>query len=89
MKLQLLFLILSLFTMTLTAQSNTESEIMSLSLEKFHWKTTGQFDKISNLFDDELVFVHITGNITTKDNWINQLKTGRFVYNKIEQKEAS
>jgi len=75
--------------MSITAQSNTASEILDLSLEKFRWKTTGKFDLLADLFDDELVFVHITGHITTKDDWINQLKTGRFVYNKIEQKEAS
>ena len=75
--------------MPITAQSGTESEILNLSLEKFRWKTTGEFDSLADLFDDELVFVHITGHITTKDDWINQLKTERFVYNKIEQKEAS
>lgn len=69
--------------------TTTEKEILQLSLEKFQWKTTGKFDRLSDLFDDELVFVHITGHITSKEDWINQLKTGRFVYNKIEQKEAS
>ena len=29
------------------------------------------------------------GHITTKADWINQLRTGRFVYNKIVEKEAS
>lgn len=71
------------------AQPATEEEILQLSLKKFEWKTSGKFDLLAGLFDDELVFVHITGQITTKENWINQLKTKRFVYNKIEQKEAS
>jgi hypothetical protein len=65
-----------------------ENAILNLSKEKFHWKTTGQVDKLADLFDDELVFVHITGATTTKADWINQLKTGRFVYDRIEQKEA-
>ena len=71
------------------AQTPTEKEILDLSLEKFSWKTTGKFDLLADLFDDELVFVHLTGHITTKADWINQLKTKRFVYNNIEQKEAS
>ena len=75
--------------MSITAQSNTASEILDLSLEKFRWKTSGKIDLLADLFDDEMVFVHITGHITTKEDWINQLKTGRFVYNTIEQKEAS
>jgi hypothetical protein len=71
------------------AQSKTEQEILNLSLEKFRWKTEGNIDKVEDLFDDELVFVHLTGHITTKADWIDQLRTKRFVYNKIVQKEAS
>jgi hypothetical protein len=70
-------------------QSKTEKEILDLSLEKFCWKTEGNIDKVEDLFDDELVFVHLTGHITTKADWIDQLRTKRFVYNKIVQKEAS
>ncbi len=87
---QIIILFISIFcNMELLAQSETEKEILELSLEKFRWKTTGKFNLLADLFDDELAFVHITGHITTKDDWINQLKTGRFVYNRIEQKEAS
>jgi ketosteroid isomerase-like protein len=56
---------------------------------KFKWKTTRQIDKVEDLFDDDLVFVHLTGHITTKADWIRQMRSGQFVYNKIEQKEAS
>jgi hypothetical protein len=67
----------------------TEKEIIELSQEKFRWKTTGKFDLLADLFDDELVFIHLTGDVTTKVDWISQLKRGTFVYNKIEEKEAS
>lgn len=67
----------------------SEKEILDLSKEKFLWKTSNQFDKLAALFDDELIFIHITGHITTKADWINQLKNRRFVYNKIEQRNAS
>ncbi|MBB2146852.1 DUF4440 domain-containing protein [Pedobacter sp. LMG 31464] len=67
--------------------TNSVEEILELSLEKFRWKTTGQIDNVANLFDDELVFVHITGHVTNKTEWINQLKTKSFVYNKIDPQE--
>ncbi|SEW46201.1 protein of unknown function [Chitinophaga sp. YR573] len=73
--------------METNTQQFSEKEILHLSNEKFQWKTTRQFDKLADLFDDELIFIHITGHITTKADWINQLKTGRFSYNKIEPKE--
>lgn len=61
---------------------------MNLSLEKFKWKTTGKYDKLSDLFDDNLVIIHISGHTTTKKESIDQVKSVRFVYNQIEQKEA-
>lgn len=73
----------------LAAQTKAEKEILDLSLEKFKWKTEGKIDLIEDLFDDELVFVHLTGQITTKADWIRQMRSKSFVYNKIEQKEAS
>jgi hypothetical protein len=75
--------------MDASAQTTTEKEILYLSQEKFRWKTEGNIDAVADLFDEELVFIHLTGHITTKVDWINQLRTGRFVYNKIVQKEAS
>ena len=68
---------------------DVQKEILELSLEKFRWKTTGYIDLLTNLFDDELVFIHITGHVTTKTEWINQLRTRAFVYDKIQQKEAN
>lgn len=69
--------------------TKAENEILQLSLEKFRWKTEGKVDELASLFDDELVFIHLTGHTTSKKEWISQMKSGSFVYNKIEQKEAS
>lgn len=66
-----------------------ESEILSLSVEKFRWKTTGDFDLVEDLFDDNLVFVHITGFVTTKREWISELRSKRFRYDNIALQEAS
>lgn len=65
------------------------SEILQLSLEKFHWKTTGQIDRVNDLFDDDLEFTHITGRVTSKREWIDELRSKRFIYNSIEDKGAS
>lgn len=44
------------------AQTATEADILALSQEKFRWKTTGRIDLVENLFDDELVFIHLNGH---------------------------
>jgi hypothetical protein len=84
-----LYASLMLLMTTQFAAQTTEKEILDLSKEKFQWKTTGKFDPLAQLFDDELIFIHITGQIATKANWISLLKTRTFVYNRIELKEAS
>ena len=64
-------------------------EILALSLEKFRWKTEGDFAALENLFDDDMVFVHLTGDITTKAEWMLQLRAGTFRYDRIEPHEAT
>ncbi len=54
--------------MNALAQSTTETEILNLSTEKFRWKTEGKIDLVADLFDDELVFVHITEILLPKAN---------------------
>ncbi|GLU56899.1 hypothetical protein Dfri01_63600 [Dyadobacter frigoris] len=66
-----------------------ENKILDLSLEKFRWKTEGRMDLVEDLFDDGLIFIHLTGHVTTKAEWIRQLRSRQFVHTKIEQKEAS
>jgi len=88
--------LISLFLMTAlsvvpatpaSARSAEETEILNLSMEKFRWKTTGNVDAVADLFDDELVFVHLNGNITSKSEWIAQMRSHRFVYKAIEVEE--
>jgi hypothetical protein len=70
-------------------QLATETEILTLSQDKFRWKTTGQIDLVEDLFDDELVFIHLNGHFSTKKEWIQELKSKRFIYNVIDLKEAA
>jgi len=57
-------------------------------MQKSRWKTAGNLEAVANLFDDGLVFVHLNGHITSKSEWIDQLRSGRFVYNAIDVKET-
>jgi hypothetical protein len=72
-----------------SSKSRTESEILDLSREKFRWKTERELDPLAELFDDEVTFVHLNGVAQSKADWIRDLRSGRFVYNKIDVKQAS
>ena len=67
----------------------SDEEIIRLSMDKFRWKTAVDVDRVEDLFDDELVFVHLNGHVTSKRDWIEQMRSGRFVYNRIEPHEMS
>jgi Domain of unknown function (DUF4440) len=73
-----------------TAQpAAAENEVIKLSADKYRWKTEQQIDQLESLFDNSLVFVHINGYISNKKEWIGEMRSGRFVYNEINIKEAS
>jgi hypothetical protein len=44
---------------------------------------------LEDVFDDELVFVHLNGYITSKREWMSELRSRRFVYDRIEPHETS
>jgi ketosteroid isomerase-like protein len=71
------------------APATTEEEILQLSTDKFRWKTTGDLGAVADLFDDDLVFVHLNGHITSKQEWLAELRAKRFVYNAITLQEAA
>ncbi|RKQ92991.1 uncharacterized protein DUF4440 [Solirubrobacter pauli] len=66
-----------------------EHEIRALSDAKWRWATDGPLDRLEDLFDDELVFVHLNGHITSKPEWMGELRSQRFVYDRIETHETS
>ena len=84
-----------LFIMAITpveqsvAQSATEFEIVRLSAEKYRWYVDRKVDLVEDLYDDALVFIHLTGHVSSKPEWIAEMRSGRFVYNKIDIREAS
>ena len=71
------------------AQFSSEKEIIQLSADKYHWYTEQKIEPVKDLYDDDLVFVHLNGHISNKKEWIGEMLSGSFVYNQINVKEAS
>jgi hypothetical protein len=70
-------------------QSSDEKEIVRLSADKYRWYTERKTEQVEDLYDDGLVFVHLNGHISNKKEWISQMRSGSFVYNQINEKEAT
>ena len=83
-------LMLMLFTSNSFAQnaSGAEQEIIALSKQKWQWTADTDVDKLTPLFDDKSVFVHMGGS-WGKTQEINVIKGGGIHYKKADILEVS
>ncbi|WKL45191.1 nuclear transport factor 2 family protein [Flavobacterium sp. ZE23DGlu08] len=81
-------LLLVLFTTNTFAQNTAEQEIISLSKQKWEWMADKNVDKLTPLFDDKSVFVHMGGS-WGKAQEINVIKSGGIHYKKADVHEVS
>lgn len=82
-------LILILIANTSFAQNTTaEKEIIQLSQQKWQWMADKNVDKLTSLFDDKSVFVHMGGS-WGKTQEINVIKSGGIHYKKADVHEVS
>lgn len=81
-------LLLVLFTTNTFAQNTAEQEIISLSKLKWEWMADKNVDKLTPLFDDKSVFVHMGGS-WGKTQEINVIKSGGIHYKKADVHEVS
>ena len=89
MKSLLLFVSLSLLTLSSTfAQSSEEQTLIQLSLDKWQWMSDKDVDKLDKLFDAKAKFVHMSGT-WKKDEELDIIKTGRIWYKKATVKDTA
>ena len=89
MKSILLFLSLSLLTLSPTfAQSAEEQTLIQLSMDKWQWMSDKDVDKLDKLFDAKAKFVHMSGT-WKKDEELDIIKTGRIWYKKATVKDTA
>lgn len=78
----------SLPNSTTTNPTKSEQEILQLSKEKWGWMADKNVEKLSTLFDEKSVFVHMGGS-WGKDQELATIKSGNIWYKKAEVYGAS
>ena len=68
--------------------SETEQQIITLSKNKWQWMADKDVDKLTPLFDDKSVFVHMGGSWGKKQE-IDIIKSGGIHYKKADVHEVS
>lgn len=65
-----------------------EQELLDLSKQKWQWMSDKDTDKLTHLFHDQSVFVHMGGS-WGKEQEVNVIKSGGIWYKKTDIQEAS
>ncbi|MDZ4716066.1 MAG: nuclear transport factor 2 family protein [Cytophagales bacterium] len=71
------------------AQDTAERDVLSLSMAKFGWLINKQADSLQKYLDDRIQYIHSNGWIQTKAEILEDMLSGKLVYQKVEVKEAS
>lgn len=85
----LLFIIGLFISLSVSAQTKKESEVLKLSEAKFQYQLSKNWDALSDLFDDNIIIQHSRGNIQPKTEYFKNLRDGDLIYNKIDVYEKS
>ena len=70
------------------AQTN-EQAVLDLSKKKFGWMIRMKYDSLQAALDDRLMFVHSNGWVENKQEFIQDIKSGKLRYTNIQILEAS
>jgi hypothetical protein len=80
----LLSLLYISFTYDLSAQTQTEQQILALSKKKFDWMIHKHLDSLKNVLDDNLHYVHSNGWIETKQEVLDDIASGKLNYTSVD-----
>ncbi|MCK6616709.1 MAG: nuclear transport factor 2 family protein [Cyclobacteriaceae bacterium] len=80
---------LIILSQDVSGQINDQKEVLWLFHKKFEWLKNHQFDSLRWMLDDNLMYIHSNGWVETKADVIDDLKTGKLVYRKVDIMEAS
>lgn len=69
-------------------QTVEEKHVLQLFYKKFEWMKNHQLDSLSRMLDDNLLYIHSNGWVETKQDVIENLKTGKLIYRQVTINEA-
>jgi len=70
------------------AQTEDEKALGSLHVKKFDWLIHNDADSLTILLDDKVQYIHSNGWVETKQEILNDLKSGKLNYQNVTVKDA-
>ena len=71
-----------------TKKEKIEQNIITLHKKKFDWLISKQYDSLAALFSENVEYIHSNGWIENKTEIIDDLKSGKLNYKRVEVSEA-
>lgn len=70
------------------AQTTDERAVSELSRRKFSWLIRRDADSLSRVLDDRLEYIHSNGWVQSKQEVLEDMKSGKLVYQAVNIKES-
>ncbi len=86
---KILILALSLIIGQTALAQNTKADVEALERKRFAAQVSKDYDFLEKIFADDLIYTHSNGKQDTKQTYIQSIKDGKSVYNKIDVEEVN
>lgn len=83
------YLLLFVSGLALGQQQKGAAEVDRLHRQKFTWLITKNYDSLNWVLDERVKYIHSNGWIQTKQEVIDDLKTGKLNYTSVQIDEAN
>lgn len=70
-------------------QAEERNLIDQLHRKKFDWLINKNYDSLSWILEDQVKYIHSNGWVQTKQNVLEDLKSGKLIYTNVSVTEAS
>ncbi len=70
------------------ANAQSDQVVLNLSKAKFDWMVAKNYDSLNRLMDEKMEYIHSNGWVQTKNEVIEDFKSGKVSYNKMTVKET-
>ncbi len=89
MKRSVLSSIFLLYLLPVAAQEADQATVLALHREKFEWLINKNYESLDNLLDKDVQYIHSNGWIQTKQEVLDDLRSGKLNYASVTVEEAN
>ncbi|WP_406481649.1 nuclear transport factor 2 family protein [Streptomyces sp. NBC_01615] len=75
--------------MPTSPDQSTRDQVIEAYRAHLQAMADGDTDTLDDLLDDGFTLTHITGYQQPKAEWLSQMRAGRFVYHKVDEKSVA